>query len=91
MSDQAGLSPSDEHETTPYRASAGNGLEPAREVEDYRRRLRSRRWDAAPLRNPEVERSDPRIVVLAIVAMSLLTLLVLVVGYGVVELWSLPG
>ena len=36
---------------------ADGGLEPvAGETGDYRDRLRSRRWDAAPLRNPEVER-----------------------------------
>jgi hypothetical protein len=56
---------------------------------DYRDQLRSRRWDAAPLRNPEVERTDPRIAVAAILLLCVLTLIVLVVGYGS-GFWSLP-
>ncbi|MFO7532287.1 MAG: hypothetical protein R6W93_07465 [Candidatus Limnocylindrales bacterium] len=58
---------------------------------DYRDGLRSRRWNAAPLRNPEVEKTDPRIAVLVIVLMSAVTLGVLVLGYGVLGLWSLPA
>ncbi len=57
---------------------------------DYRDGLRSRRWNAAPLENPEVEKTDPRIAVLAIVALAAITLIVLVAGYGS-GLWSLPG
>jgi hypothetical protein len=49
---------------------------------DYRDLLRSRRWDAAPLRNPEVEKTDPRIAVAAIVVLCAVTLVVLVAGYA---------
>ena len=57
---------------------------------DYRDQLRSRRWDAAPLRNPEVEKTDPRIAVAAILLLCVITLVVLVVGYGS-GFWSLPA
>jgi len=57
---------------------------------DYRDELRSRRWDAAPLRNPEVDRTDPRIAVAAIVILCLITLIVLVLGYGS-GFWGLPA
>jgi hypothetical protein len=56
--------------------------------DDYRDALRSRRWDAAPLRNPEAEKTDPRIAVAFIVALCVLTLLILVLGYGS-GFWSL--
>lgn len=56
---------------------------------DYRDQLTSRRWDAAPLRNPEVEKTDPRIAVAAILILAALTLLVLVVGYAS-GFWELP-
>jgi hypothetical protein len=55
---------------------------------DYRDELRSRRWNAAPLENPEVEKTDPRIAVTAIVILSVITFVVLVVGYGLIDLWS---
>lgn len=58
---------------------------------DYRDGLRSRRWQAAPLKNPEVQKTDPRIAVLAIVLMSAITLVVLVLGYGILGIWSLPA
>jgi hypothetical protein len=57
---------------------------------DYRDDLRSRRWDAAPLRNPEVEKTDPRIAVAAIVILCAITLVVLVLGYGS-GFWTLPA
>jgi hypothetical protein len=57
---------------------------------DYRDDLRSRRWDAAPLRNPEVEKTDPRLAVAAIVILCTITLVVLVLGYGS-GFWSLPA
>jgi hypothetical protein len=57
---------------------------------DYREQLRSRRWDAAPLRNPEVEKTDPRYAVAALVIMSAVTLLVLVLGYAS-GFWQLPA
>jgi hypothetical protein len=57
---------------------------------DYRDELRSRRWDAAPLRNPEVQKTDPRIAVAFIVVLCVVTLVVLVAGYAS-GFWSLPG
>ena len=57
---------------------------------DYRDQLTSRRWDAAPLRNPEVEKTDPRIAVAAVLILAALTLLVLVVGYAS-GFWELPA
>jgi hypothetical protein len=56
---------------------------------DYRDELISRRWDAAPLRNPEVDKTDPRIAVAAVLILAALTLLVLVVGYAS-GFWELP-
>ena len=53
---------------------------------DYRDELRSRRWDAAPLANPEVEKTDPRIALAFIVALLALTFVVIVVGYTI-GLW----
>ena len=92
MTDGSGLQPTDgEAKTTMYRPGAEGGLEAgAPEVDDYRDQLRSRRWDAAPLTNPEVEKTDPRIAVLALVLLAALTLVVLVVGYGS-GIWSLPA
>lgn len=70
-------------DTTMYRPAAEGGLEASpRSDEDYRDRLRSRRWDAAPLRNPEAEKTDPRLAVAAIALLSALTFSVLVVGYA---------
>jgi hypothetical protein len=66
-----------------YRPGQDGSLEPARDVpEDYRAQLRSRRWDAAPLENPEVETTNPWIAVLAITIISVITFVVLVLGYG---------
>jgi hypothetical protein len=56
---------------------------------DYRDELGSRRWNAAPLRNPEAARTDPRIAVAAILILCLVTLLVLVAGYAS-GFWQLP-
>jgi hypothetical protein len=57
---------------------------------DYRDQLGSRRWDAAPLRNPEVEKTDPRIAVAAVLLLAGLTLLILVAGYAT-GFWELPA
>ena len=57
---------------------------------DYRDELGSRRWNAAPLRNPEVEKTDPRIAVAAILVLATITLVVLVAGYAS-GFWQLPG
>ncbi len=67
-----------------YRPDAEGGLEPAPvRTEDYRRSLRSRRWDAAPLSNPEVEQTDPRIAVAFIALLAALTFGILIIGYGI--------
>jgi hypothetical protein len=93
MTDGSDLQPANgEAKTTMYRPGAEGGLEAgAPEVDDYRDQLRSRRWDAAPLENPEVEKTDPRIAVAVIVLMAVVTLVVLVLGYGPLGLWSLPA
>ncbi len=83
MTDSSQLQPSDDNETTMYRPSAEGGLEPSSEASgDYRDQLQASRWNAAPLENPEVEKTDPRIAVGAIVILSAITLVVLVLGYG---------
>jgi hypothetical protein len=86
--------------SAPLTAPAGEGkrlpepvLDDARPASppsgDYRDELASRRWEAAPLRNPEVDKTDPRIAVAAIVILSAVTLLILVVGYAS-GFWELP-
>jgi hypothetical protein len=84
MTDGSGLEPTrGEADTTMYRPSAEGGLEAApAEGGDYRDQLQSRRWGAAPLENPEAEKTDPRIAVLALLLLAGLTLVVLVLGYG---------
>jgi hypothetical protein len=93
MSDSSQPQPADDHsQTTLYRRAADGGLQVAPpQSGDWREGLRSGRWNAAPLENPEVEKTDPRIAVAAILALGLLTLVLLVVGYGVVGLWNLPA
>jgi hypothetical protein len=78
----------DEPAAVPRVVDPGRRSDPAR-VGDYRELLRSRRWDAAPLRNPEVERTDPRIAVAFVVILCVLTLIIIVAGYGS-GFWSLP-
>ena len=91
MTDQSGLQPSKgEGQTRLYRPTADGGLEAAPPEGDYREQLRSRRWNAAPLENPEVEKTDPRIVVGAIVGLAIVSFVILVVGYGV-GFWSVPA
>lgn len=92
MTDGTELQPAEnEAKTTMYRPGPEGGLEAgAPEVEDYRDQLRSRRWNAAPLENPEVEKTDPRIAVFALVVLATVTFIILVVGYGS-GLWSLPA
>ena len=89
MSQEPGLQPS---ATTPptTEPDVSLGRSGERHTGDYRDELRSRRWDAAPLRNPEVDRTDPRIAVAAIVILCLITLIVLVLGYGS-GFWGLPA
>jgi hypothetical protein len=92
MTDGSDLQPTQsEAKTTMYRPGPEGGLEAgAPEVEDYRDQLRSRRWNAAPLENPEVEKTDPRIAVAALILLAVVTFVVIVAGYGV-GLWSLPA
>jgi hypothetical protein len=89
MSQEPGLQPV---ATTPPVTAPETGVvrTERRVTGDYRDELRSRRWDAAPLRNPEVEKTDPRIAVAAIVILCVITLVVLVLGYGS-GFWSLPA
>ena len=84
MTDESGLPPTEGgSDTTTYRPSAQGGLESSSEKSgDYRDGLRSRRWNAAPLENPEAEATDPRLAVAAIVILSAITLVLLVAGYG---------
>jgi hypothetical protein len=71
-----------------YRPTPDGGLEPAPvEAKDHRRRLRSRRWGAAELANPEADTTNPWIAVASIVALSAVTFGVLVVGYAI-DLWG---
>lgn len=59
------------------------GLEPNPvEVRNWRGRLRSRRWNAAPLTNPEVEPTSTGMAVLFWLGLAGLTFVLLVVGYG---------
>ena len=83
MGDDSSLQPGDGDRTTLHRPGVKGDSEAKRvETGDYRDQLRSRRWNASPLQNPEVERTDPRIAVAAIVVLSALTLLVIVLGYA---------
>ena len=84
MTDGSGLQPAeDEVKTTLYRPGAEGGLEAtAPDGGDYRDDLRSRRWNAAPLENPEVEKTDPRIAVAGLILFAAVTFTILVVGYG---------
>lgn len=68
-----------------------DGLEPNPvEVKTWRSRLRSRRWDPAPLENPELAPTSQRLAVLFWLALALITFVTVLVGYGV-GLWHLPG
>jgi cytochrome b561 len=59
------------------------GLEPTPvELRTWRSRLRSRRWKAAPLANPEMEPTSSRMAVLFWLALAVLTFVVLLVGHG---------
>jgi hypothetical protein len=71
-----------------HRPDADGNLAPtSATVGDYRTQLRSRRWDAAPLKDNEVELPDKRLAVLGIALISALTFGIIVVGYAV-GLWS---
>lgn len=71
-----------------HRPDADGNLAPSpATAADYRTQLRSRRWDAAPLEQNEVELPDKRLAVLAIALLAGLTFLVIVVGYAL-EHWG---
>jgi hypothetical protein len=70
-----------------YRPTPDGGLEPAPvEAKDHRRRLRSRRWDAAELANPEANVTNPWIAVAFIIVLLVLTFVV-IVGGAALDLW----
>jgi hypothetical protein len=72
-----------ERDVTMYRPSSDGGLEPVpSDGRDYREQLRSARWQAAPLKNVEVEQTDPRIAVAFIVGLLIVTFVLIVAGYG---------
>ncbi|MEA2025466.1 MAG: hypothetical protein U9O18_02120 [Chloroflexota bacterium] len=92
MTDQTDVQPESGTETTLHQPAAEGGLEAAPlKTGDYRDQLQSRRWNAAPLENPEVEKTDPHLAVLAFLALGAITLIVLVIGYGIIDLWGLPA
>ena len=65
-----------------YRPGPG-GLEPASTVsEDYRARLRSRRWRLPALRNPEAQPATAAGAIVLLGGLALLTFVILVAGYG---------
>ena len=65
-----------------YRPVPG-GLEPSPvEQKNWRGRLRSRRWAPAALENPEARPVGPLGGILFFGGLALLTLIVLLVGYG---------
>jgi hypothetical protein len=66
-----------------HRPDADGNLSPSpATAADYRTQLRSRRWDAAPLEQNEVDLPDKRLAVLAIALFAVLTFVVIVVGYA---------
>jgi hypothetical protein len=79
-------------ETIPQAAGEDGmaALPTRRATGDWRDQLGSRRWDPAPLRNPEVEKTDPRIAVAFIVGLAALTLAIIVIGYAS-GFWVLPS
>lgn len=59
------------------------GLEPNPvQVHTWRSRLRSRRWNPAPLANPEMEPTSGRLAVAFWLGLGLVTFILLVFGYG---------
>jgi hypothetical protein len=70
-----------------YRPTPEGGLEPAPvEGQDYRRQLRSRRWNSAKFANPEVQKASPWLTALLVGLLAVGTFAILVVGYFV-GLW----
>ena len=74
-----------------YRPTPDGQLEPNPvEQRTWRTGLRSRRWKAAPLGNPELRPTSARMGVLFWASLGALTFVILVVGYGL-RIWTLPG
>jgi hypothetical protein len=72
-----------------YRPSP-DGLEPSPvELRTWRSRLRSRRWNPAPLSNPELAPTSARVGILFWVILAVLTFAIIVGGYGL-GIWHLP-
>jgi hypothetical protein len=66
-----------------YRPTPDGQLEPNPvELRTWRSRLRSRRWNPAPLSNAELQPTSARLGVLFWVGLAALTFFILVVGYG---------
>ncbi len=67
-----------------------DGLEPNPvELRTWRSRLRSRRWNPAPLTNPEIKPTSARVGVLFWLILAALTFAVIVFGYGL-GIWTMP-
>ena len=74
-----------------YRPTPDGQLEPNPvELRTWRSRLRSRRWKAAPLGNPELQPTSSRLGLLFWISLAVLTFAILVVGYGL-RIWTLPA
>ena len=65
------------------------GLTPRKDSpKDWRTQLRSSRWNAARLANPEMNPTRPAVAVLFWVALAVLTFVLLALGYGVFKIWG---
>jgi hypothetical protein len=66
-----------------YRPTQG-GLEPVNvERRDWRGQLRARRWNVAPLENPEADPIGAFGAVAFFVGLAVLTFVLLLIGYGI--------
>ena len=73
-----------------YRPSP-DGLEPNPvELRTWRSRLTSRRWNPAPLSNPEMQPTSSRLAVLFWFVLLAATFFIVLIGYGV-GFWTIPG
>jgi hypothetical protein len=72
-----------------HRPGSG-GLEPSKvEQKNWRRQLRSRRWNVPELSNPEARPTSYRTAVAFFVGLCVLTFLIILLGYGT-GFWELP-
>ena len=66
-----------------YRPDGEGGLRPGLRPEgDWRKTLRSRRWRAAALRNPEMNPTPTGLAIIFWAALGGLTFALLMIGYG---------